>query len=47
MSLIKAILVGHVINQGRQFIAKDMQRKTDQENVTGMLRASRCHHLCL
>ena len=35
MSLIKAILVGHVINQGRKSIAEDMQRKTDQRKCYG------------
>ena len=38
MSFINAILVGHVINQGRKFYSGRHPRLT-KENVTEMLRA--------
>ena len=46
MSFIKAILVGHVINQGRK-IYSGRHACLTKENVTEMLRTSRRHHLCL
>ena len=46
MSFIKAILVGHVINQGRKIYSGRYACLT-KENVTEMLRASRPHYLCL
>ena len=42
----KAFLVGHVINQGIKNYSGSHACLT-KENVTEMLRASRCHHLCL
>ena len=46
MSFIEAILVGHVIYQGRK-IYSERHACSTKENVTVMLRASRRHHLCL
>ena len=46
MSFIKVFLVSHVINQGRK-IYSGRHACLTKENVTEMLRASRCHHLCL
>ena len=46
MSFIKVFLVSHMINQGRK-IYSGRHACLTKENVTEMLRASRCHHLCL
>ena len=43
---IKAFLVSYVINPGRK-IYSGRHACLTKENVTEMLRASRCHHLCL
>ena len=46
MSFIKAVLVGHVINQGKKIYSGRYACLT-KENVTEKLRASRPHYLCL
>ena len=46
MSFVKVFLVSHMINQGRK-IYSGRHACLTKENVTEMLRASRCHHLCL